>query len=121
MILRMLQIISLSQIHTVRELPKLFQSRKAKGMRVIPVIIRPCPWQSEPILKDLQALPKDGKAVIISSTIVEGQGVFMRSLVSFMKSAMQAQEDENMNNLKKLIEANTTDYFPAPVVEAVEE
>jgi WD40 repeat protein len=27
-------------------------------------IVRPCPWQSEPVLKDLQALPKDGKAVI---------------------------------------------------------
>ena len=26
-----------------------------------------------------------------------------------------------MNNLKKLIEGNTTDYFPAPVLEEVEE
>lgn len=27
-------------------------------------------------------------------------------------NAMQDQEDENMNNLKKMIEENTTDYFP---------
>lgn len=33
-------------------------------LRVIPIIVRPCRWQSEPVLKDLQALPKDGKAVI---------------------------------------------------------
>ena len=46
------------------ELTHLFQRRKEEGMRVVPIIIRPCTWQSEPILKDLQAMPKDGKAVI---------------------------------------------------------
>ena len=60
---------------------------------------------------------KDGKTHIKSSTTTRGIGVFMRSMVSFMQSTMQAQEDENLNNLKKLIESNTTDYFPSPVVE----
>jgi small GTP-binding protein len=46
------------------EVPRLLQRRKEEGMRVIPIIIRPCIWSSEPILKDLQALPQDGKAVI---------------------------------------------------------
>ena len=59
---------------------------------------------------------KDGKTHIKSSTTVRGLGMFMRSMVSFMEGTMQAQEEENMNNLKVLIEANTTDYFPAPVV-----
>ena len=63
---------------------------------------------------------KNGKTHIKSSTTVKGIGLFMRSMVSFMTGTMQAQEDENMNNLKKLIEANTTDYFPVPVVESVE-
>ena len=63
----------------------------------------------------------DGKTHIKSSTVVKGIGMFMRSMLSFMKSTMQDQEDENMNNLKKLIEGNTTNYFPAPVLEAVEE
>ena len=58
---------------------------------------------------------KDGKTHIKSSTVTKGIGMFMRSMVSFMKSTMQAQEDENMNNLKKLIEGNTTNYFPVPV------
>lgn len=62
---------------------------------------------------------KDGKTHIKSSTITKGTGMFMRSMVSFMTNAMQAQEDENMNNLKQLIEENTTDYFRAPVVESV--
>lgn|GEM_PF-2374277 len=46
------------------ELPQLFQMRKAAGMRAVPIIVRACMWQSEPILKDLQALPKDGRPVI---------------------------------------------------------
>lgn len=45
----------------------------------------------------------------------------MRSILSFMTGTMQSQEDENLNNLKQVIESNTTDYFPAPVVETVVE
>ena len=55
---------------------------------------------------------KQGKTHITSSTTTKGLGLFMRSMVSFMTSAMQTQEDENMNNLKTLIEENTTNYFP---------
>jgi small GTP-binding protein len=46
------------------EQPKLLQRRQEMQLRVIPIIVRPCKWQSEPVLKDLQALPKNGKAVI---------------------------------------------------------
>ena len=64
---------------------------------------------------------KDGKTNIKSETVAQGQGMFMKSMLSFMTSTMQAQEDEDMSNLKKLIEENTTDYFPVPVVEMIEE
>jgi small GTP-binding protein len=46
------------------EQPKLLQGRQDMQLRVIPIIVRPCPWQSEPVLKGLQALPRDNKAVI---------------------------------------------------------
>lgn len=46
------------------ELSKLFQRRVDEGLLVIPIIVRACLWQSEPIIKDLQALPKDGKPII---------------------------------------------------------
>ncbi len=46
------------------EQPKLLQLRGEMQLRVIPIIVRPCPWQSEPVLKDLQALPRDNKAII---------------------------------------------------------
>jgi small GTP-binding protein len=46
------------------EQPKLLQRRRDVELRVMPIIVRPCLWQSEPVLKDLQALPGDNKAVI---------------------------------------------------------
>lgn len=46
------------------ELPPLLQRRKEEGLRVVPIIISPCVWQGEPVLSDLQALPKDAKPVI---------------------------------------------------------
>lgn len=46
------------------EVPRLLQRRIEEGMRVIPIIIRPCLWTSEPALSGLQALPTDGEAVI---------------------------------------------------------
>ena len=46
------------------EQPKLLQRREEMQLRVIPIIVRPCKWQSEPVLTDLQALPENGKAII---------------------------------------------------------
>jgi len=53
-----------SEFITGNELPELFQKRKISGMRAIPIVVRECLWQSEPILQDLQALPKDGRPII---------------------------------------------------------
>jgi small GTP-binding protein len=50
-----------------KELPDLLKRREQEGMMVIPIIVRDCLWQSEPVLKDLQALPRDGKPVITFS------------------------------------------------------
>jgi GTPase SAR1 family protein len=49
------------------EQPNLLQRRQEMQLRVIPIIVRPCNWQSEPVLKDLQALPRDNKPVITFS------------------------------------------------------
>ena len=53
----------------------------------------------------------DGKTVIKSSTTTTGDGMLMRSMLSFMQNSMLEQEEKNMNNLKKVIDQNTTDYF----------
>ena len=49
------------------EQPKLLQRRHEMQLRVIPIIVRACPWQGEPVLKTLQTLPADGKPIITFS------------------------------------------------------
>ncbi len=47
------------------ELPHLLQRRREEQKPcLVPIIIRPCLWRSDPVLGQLQALPKDGKPVI---------------------------------------------------------
>jgi small GTP-binding protein len=46
------------------ELPDLLKRHDQEGVTIIPIIVSDCMWQSEPALKGLQALPKDGKPVI---------------------------------------------------------
>ena len=52
----------------------------------------------------------ESSTIIKSATTVKGLGLVMKSMLSFMKDTMKKQEDENMNNLKKVIEENITDY-----------
>ena len=49
------------------EQPTLLKRREDMQLRIIPIIVRACTWQSEPVLKDLQALPTDGKPIITFS------------------------------------------------------
>lgn len=45
------------------EVPALLQRREQEGVRVIPVILKPCSWTRLSWLKSIQAHPKDGKAL----------------------------------------------------------
>jgi hypothetical protein len=62
---------------------------------------------------------KDGKTSVKTESSVSGKGMTMRSMFALMEmfgGAFQAQEVKNIEALKKLIEENTTDYYPVPVV-----
>ena len=43
------------------EIPKLLQRREEEGLRVVPVILKPCPWKHVRWLARMQARPKDGR------------------------------------------------------------
>ena len=64
---------------------------------------------------------KGGKTTIKSEAIAKGKTMFWRSLFAIMRSGMIEQDLKMMTNLKKLVEENTTDYFPSPVVETIED
>jgi len=62
----------------------------------------------------------EGKSHIKTESTVSGKGIIMRSMFTLMEwlgGSFQAQEVKNIEALKKLVNENTTDYFPAPVVE----
>ncbi len=64
------------------------------------------------------AAKDDNTTIITTNAIAEGKGMFMRSMFALMKGAFKDQNDKMYNRLKEEIEANTTDYFPEPVLEA---
>ncbi len=43
------------------EVPRLLERRRREGLRVIPVILRPCAWDRVGWLRSIQARPKDGR------------------------------------------------------------
>ena len=45
------------------EVPTLLEKRDKEGVRIIPVILKPCAWQTVPWLARLQCRPKDGRAL----------------------------------------------------------
>lgn len=47
-----------------REMAKALERHDAGSLRVVPIILEPCDWNSSPLGK-LKALPKDGKAISI--------------------------------------------------------
>ncbi len=57
---------------------------------------------------------ENGKTTIKTTTSTSGNGIIAKSILSFMKSAMKKQEDENLENLKNIIEENTKNYFSIP-------
>lgn len=64
---------------------------------------------------------KDGKTTLKSKSKTTGNGLFAKSMVSFMKGSMKSQEEINMNKLKNIIEQNTKNYFPEPIDNVTEE
>lgn len=46
-----------------KEVPTLMERRQKEGLRVIPVIVSPCPWQKVPWLSGIQARPLRGKTL----------------------------------------------------------
>lgn len=52
----------------------------------------------------------DGQTKISSSTTASGNGMVSKSIMALMGSAIKAQEETNLTNLKKTIEENSKNY-----------
>lgn len=60
------------------------------------------------------------KTKIKSTTEVTGQGFAMKCLIPWIQGSMLSQEEQNMSNLQKLINENTTNYFREPIAKPSE-
>ncbi len=60
---------------------------------------------------DMHLKENEGKTTIKTISTTTGNGLLAKSMIAFMTGSMKSQEDENLQNLKKLIEENTKDYF----------
>ena len=66
----------------------------------------------------------NGKTTVKTESTVNGKGIMMRAMFAIMETLggnFTAQETKNIEALKKVIEENTTDYYPAPVLPDAEE
>jgi len=52
----------------------------------------------------------DGNTKISSNSVVTGNGMFAKSFIALIGSTFSAQEDNNLNNLKQVIEKNSDSY-----------
>ena len=60
-----------------------------------------------------------GKTIITTKSKTMGNGLFAKSMVSFMGGVMKKQEDANLQKLKTIIDNNTKNYSPASGLDAV--
>ena len=68
-------------------------------------------------------LESDGITTVKTDSKVIAKGAMMRSMFAIMETfggSFTAQEKKNIEALKKVIDENTTDYYPAPPVMEVE-
>ncbi len=66
----------------------------------------------------------EGTTTVTSDSKVIGKNIITRSIFAIMEffgGGFTKQETKNFEALKKLIEENTTDYYPAPVIMELED
>ncbi|MCP5108730.1 MAG: toll/interleukin-1 receptor domain-containing protein, partial [bacterium] len=68
------------------EIPRLLERRKTEGLRIFPLIMKPCAWQFVPWLSRLHAFPKDGVplSTIPESKINRELAVFTEKIFDFV-------------------------------------
>jgi len=83
------------------EIPRLLKKMKDGGMKVLPLIIKPCAWQEVKWLSQMQVRPKDGKAL---STCTEPQ-------VDTALTAFAKEVNDILKYLPEQTDKKITSYF----------
>ncbi len=81
------------------EIPQILERRKEEGLRVFPIIIKPCPWMKIQWLSSIQVRPKDGKPLASGSEYeIEAELADIAEKISeYVKSAKQSPQKAPSN------------------------
>lgn len=79
------------------QVPRLLERREKEGLRIIPVIIRPCSWQRIEWLSQLQALPREGRSISGGdvSKIDADMAAIAEEIADIMESGVILEKDQN--------------------------
>jgi hypothetical protein len=74
-----------------KEVPRILERRQKEGVRVIPIIVKPCPWRGVEWLSSIQLRPKDGVPLISGNEYqIEQELADIAEIISgFVKAANQ--------------------------------
>ncbi|WP_437651392.1 toll/interleukin-1 receptor domain-containing protein [Sorangium sp. So ce362] len=81
------------------EVPRLLRGRQASGLRVVPILVRPCLWQAVPWLAEMKLRPHDGRALSagaghsVDANLAAISGEILREVTS-VASLVHARADE---------------------------
>ena len=84
------------------EVPKLFDRRTNEGLHVIPVVLRTCPWEFHPWIRELKPLPLTGKAIAAHQGDERDQ-VLTQIAVEIAKGTENAASEEPEPNAEPLL------------------
>jgi hypothetical protein len=92
------------------EVPRLLQLREKEGLRIIPLIVRPCAWRRVPWLAEIQGRPKDGKALSKSrkAKVEEDLAALAEEIADLLQAARGHQGLETPGYQEKIVPEGTT-------------
>ena len=83
------------------EVPRLLERREKEGLRIFPVIIKPCAWQHVQWLTRIQARPKDGRPISGGSDyhIDTDMAAIADEIISIIKCSPKVQNAKGLTTL----------------------
>ncbi|MCP4108009.1 MAG: toll/interleukin-1 receptor domain-containing protein [Desulfobacteraceae bacterium] len=89
----------ISNFIRTKEIPRILERRKEEGLRVFPIIVKPCPWTKVQWLSSIQVRPKDGKPLASGSEYeIEAELADIAEKISeYVKNAKQSPQKAPSN------------------------
>jgi len=93
-----------------KEIPSLLEYSKKKGLKILPVIVRPCPWKMVPWLSKMEVFPADGIPLASGDAYeIEDKLAKLVSIITKFSSRYESERE----NLERIMTARPEDQLRA--------